>query len=119
MAHQREWLPRSGAVAAEVISEDYGSTPSVVLRHQQDVTPVLDDNARMRSYQQHGTPKMGAKLAARIPEIHYYIQWPTEFQAKHGMHPQRPDLSREWARFVRRKLNDRDFSQFRVDTGRL
>lgn len=123
-----------GAVRQEVICEDDGSTPTIVLRQTQDVDPILDQNARLRQHTQVGTPKMDAKLAARTPEMLIYNTWATEFQLRHGVHPMRPDLrhlpterrsaevtaiKREWRRFKNRKLNDPDYAYLRIHPGRL
>lgn len=134
MAHAREWVATDGPVKVELIHEDDGRGHHHALRHVQDVEPILDDNARLRGHQQVGTPKLGAKLAARVPETIYYLSWPTEFELKHGVHPKHPDLrlipaaqhsstrkeiDRQWRKFVIGKLNDRNYSKLRVDEGRL
>lgn len=134
MAHGREWVATDGPVKLELIHEDDGLGNHQVLRHVQDVEPILDANQRLRGHHQYGTPAMGAKLAARIPEVTYYLSWPVEFQRQHGVHPRHPDLrripraqhtsarqeiERKWSAFVRGKLNDRENSKLRVYEGRL
>lgn len=134
MAHAREWVGTDGPVKVELIHEDDGRGNHQVLRHTQDVQPILDANQRLRSYKQYGTPKLGAKLAARVPYIVRYHHWTAEFEAKHGVHPDHPDLrnipreqhtstrkeiGRKWRQFVIRKLNDNEYSKLRVDEGKL
>ena len=110
-------------IAQTLLFEDYGKH-NAVLRSTQDCTPLLDENARIRNEARTRTPH-GTRIAARVPEIHYWILWPQEFQARHGYHPRRypknvdrRHAEKAWRDFVVAKLNDRDFSQLRVDDGK-
>ena len=135
MAHAREWIGVSGeGVATELIHEDDGAGNTHVLRHVQDVEPILDANQRLRGHQQVGSAKMGAVLAARVPAVTMYHHWPAEFELEHGVHPHHPDLSNlpahqhsaarrdirdRWDAWRKARLNSSDYARFRVDTRRL
>ena len=109
MAYHREtYNVTPGGVSSELILEH----DQVVLREHQHVKPILDENARMRSQVQFGTKIGGMKLAARVPAI-TYAAWRREYREtahKHGI---------TWNTFRAIKLNSRDFSEFRVDPGKL
>ncbi len=135
MAHAREWISTDGPVKVELIHEDDGAGNHQVIRHVQDATPIAEQAKRLAQHEQHGTTGgMQAKLAAKTPVLWRFKTWPMEFQQKHGVHPEHPDLSnvprhehtamrkeiaRKWDKFRRDKMNARDFQDFRVWKGRL
>jgi len=121
MATNREPFKRTpGGVNRDLLTEFDGNQQFLVNHAQQDVEPIMDANSRLRSHKQYGTPGIGAKLVARVPDIFYYVKWPQEFLQKFGF---RRDSSSEaqllYRRFFLDKLNDPEFSKFRVDEGKL
>ena len=90
-----------------------------LLHHHSDEQAILDANKRVRTLPQKGK----SRLAARTP-AHFLLQWATEFEMKHGVHPnavagkERPAVRRKWRQFKNDKLNSREFAYLRVDDGR-
>ncbi len=121
MAMNREPFKRvPGGVNRDLLTEFEGHQQFLVNHAQQDCTYIVDANSRLRSHKQYGSRVMGAKLVARVPDIHYYVIWPAEFKKKYGF---RKDASPEaqllYRRFFLNKLNEPDFKHFRIDEGRL
>lgn len=91
------------------------------LKHTSSFSALLDENKRMNTAQQHGKQ---SRLAARIPPHLYYIDWPVEFQMRHGEHPhrvageKRSDCRKLWRQFINSKLNNADYRHLRVDGGK-
>ncbi len=118
MAEWRDTIahdPLSG-MTSQLVKED----GQLYLRHHSDPTRLVEENKRLDTQPQ----KTRTRLAARIPPQHYYIEWPTEFQMRHGEHPhrvtgeKRPECRRLWKDFVTRKLNSPEFRYLRIDGGR-
>jgi len=111
---------KNASLRQDLVKESDG----FVLHTYQDVGPVLDDNQRMRSQgQKSGTH---GSIAARVPEILYWVQWPEEFKKRYGWHPKRPplnikprDADKLWRDFFVAKLHDRDYSKTRIDQRRF
>ena len=96
-------------------------TEGLVLRHTADIEPLLDENKAMDTTPQQGRQ---GRLAARIPPHLYFIDWPIEFQMKHGEHPhkvageKRKECRKLWKEFVKRKINSPEFRYLRIDDGK-
>lgn len=79
---------------------------SVTIEHIQDVEPILDRNARLRSDPQKSD--WGRHIAS-IPNI-ILVKWMNEDGAN-----VLAMSSEEFGAFIRRKLNDPDWRHLRVD----
>ena len=83
--------------------------------------PLIEENKRLATQPQKAKQ---SRLAARIPASCYYIDWPLEFQIRHGEHPhrvtgeKRKECRKLWRDFVTSKLNQRDYMHLRVDGGK-
>ncbi len=98
------------------------------IHSSQDVTRILDENARLSTAERKGTTTNGTAIAARVPVLYRYVKWPNEFEAKHGVHPDklpanmkpgdRMAVQAKWAQFYKGKLNSREFRGFRTDGGK-
>ena len=91
-----------------------------VIKSSQNTQAILDDIQRKKSQgQRHGTQ---GSIAASVPEILYWVEWPNEFRKIYGFHPKRPppnikskDSEKMWRDFFIMKLHDRDYSKLRID----
>lgn len=119
--------PIGGSIIQQVLHLEDEGRHNAVIESTQDCTPVLEENARLRTMAEqtgHTKSPHGTAVAARIPSIHYYIQWPQEFEKKYGYHPRRLKLGvnrreaeQQWRDFVVAKLNDPDWKKLRTDKG--
>jgi len=81
---------------------------------------LIAENKRLNTQEQRGKTRIGA----RVPPHLYYIDWPKEFEAKHGHHPQRVSgpirkaVREEWRLFVIAKLNSSEYRYLRIDNQR-
>lgn len=93
----------------------------IYLQHTSSYSALVEENKRLNTQPQKSKTM---RLVARTPAQFEYIDWPREFQQRHGVHPHRhngPDrreVRRQWKRFKTAKLNSPDFAYLRVDDGR-
>ena len=78
----------------------------VTLEHVQDVAPILERNAALRAAPQKSD--WGRHIAS-IPNV-ILVRWMNE----DGVNPLGMS-SEEWGRYIRRKLDDPDWRNLRVD----
>lgn len=115
-----DFLPRNhGSSLQQRLIKDKGE---IYLHSSQDVEPVLDLNMELQNIDRPMMTKNGTAIVAKIPPLFYYVIWPQEFKEKYGYHPKRhphtmsgEQAAAQWAKFLKEKLNDRDFSKFRTD----
>ena len=94
---------------------------------EQDCNALIDENKRL-SNQYRGLSRNGTAIAARVPAILRYMEWPTEFEMRYGCHPDHPppgmkqekllELGAAWAAFYKSKLNHPDYRHLRTDGGK-
>jgi hypothetical protein len=83
-----------------------GDGDHFTLEHVQDVAPILERNARLRAEPQRSD--WGRHIAS-IPNV-VLVRWMNE----DGVNPLGMS-SEEWGHYIRRKLDDPDWRQLRVD----
>lgn len=103
----------SGVIKTTAIVED----DKLGFQYEADTTPLLDENARMRSMEQFGTPHFKGKLVARTPAVLAFAVWPNEFFKLTGKrHTEAPE---EYRKFRLAKLDDPEYSKLRVHDKKL
>lgn len=80
----------------------------MVLKRRQNVSPYLDENARLRNVK-HGTPN--GRIVSQIPATLYY-QWKKDWQKNYATHM-------KWHEYRRIKLNNPDFKNLRMINGKV
>lgn len=121
MAIDREALKRvPGGIKGGVCRDLFEEDGHLVNHARQDCTPIVDANKRLKSHEQYGSKHMRGYLAARVPDIYYYVLWPQEFEKRYGMKRNASvEARRLWRDFFLKKLDDPDFRDFRVDERKL
>ena len=117
-----EWTFNVGAdpvsgTKTRLIKED----GKLFFHYQSPNDALVEENKRLNTQEQRGKTRLGA----RVPPHLYYIDWPKEFEAKHGHHPMRVEagplrkaVRREWREFVIAKINSPEFRYLRIDDQR-
>ena len=86
----------------------------MAIRETQDTQPILDLTSSLRSAIGSKATKNGNYLAASVPSV-LHFKWVKEFKSQNGGQYS----TREFAKFVKQKLNDPEFKYFRVWEGRV
>ena len=103
----------NGVVKTTAIVED----GKLGFQYEADTHELLDENARMRSMEQFGTPHFKGKLVARTPAVLAFAVWPNEFFKLTGKrHTEAPE---EYRKFRLAKLDDPEYSKLRIHDRKL
>lgn len=94
-------------VATQILLDSNGQ--DLAVRHTQDVEPILDRNALLRTEEQHSD---WGRHVASIPNV-IYIQWLDEEHRKGNTKLRL--FTPEFDEIVQRKLQDPDWAYLRTD----
>lgn len=96
-----------GRVSAQILLDSNGQ--DMAIRHVQDVEPILEHNALLRTMEQ---PSDWGRHVASIPNV-IYIKWLDEAHAKG--HTDLRLFTPEFDEIVQRKLADPEWAYLRTD----
>ena len=87
----------------------------MAVRESQPTEPILASAADFRrEVREHKKRHHHGQIAARVPAV-FHFKWVSEFKRQNGGKMN----SREFAKFVKRKLNDPEMKYFRIWEGRV